>query len=347
MTASQSMDASTGRQQEESSQVSWFQRNCEFLLNGRRDFGTRGGLHRLAEVVRSTQVILTPATAYDEDDDGFHFSRAKSKKVKSKTPPSETPSAPEPAPAEIRTSPSAKKRRKKYSFSDAKEVEGPRATRRSARLSGDKEQLHSSDTQEKQQEHQDEPGTDVKRGIAQTNNGMQTPKPREPKKIALPFADTPIIRRNKEMRKKTTEQTHRRSSTGMRGRRASSLIDSGTSNGGHISLTTKVIIIRGVCINVQTNFATKMQTKRRTEPDMDAVLENLPANVIIFAVIAVPHTDVESHDFFKHIEQSLPEPRRMKQLLTWCGTRALPEKQSGDAGDGGAILAGMCRIAKG
>lgn len=51
----------------------------------------------------------------------------------------------------------------------------------------------------------------------------------ESTKIALPFADTPIIRRNKEMRKGSGES--RRSSLSMRGRRASSLIDSGTSNG--------------------------------------------------------------------------------------------------------------------
>lgn len=49
-------------------------------------------------------------------------------------------------------------------------------------------------------------------------------------KIALPFADTPIIRRNKEMRKGGGDGS-RRSSLGMRGRRASSLIDGGKSNG--------------------------------------------------------------------------------------------------------------------
>ena len=55
-------------------------------------------------------------------------------------------------------------------------------------------------------------------------------RPRDGTKIALPFADTPIIRRNKEMRK-GAETGHRRSSLGNRGRRASSLIDSGKSNG--------------------------------------------------------------------------------------------------------------------
>lgn len=58
----------------------------------------------------------------------------------------------------------------------------------------------------------------------------QVEVPRDTTKIALPFADTPIIRRNKELRK-GGGQGHRRSSIGMRGRRASSLIDSGTSNG--------------------------------------------------------------------------------------------------------------------
>lgn len=50
-------------------------------------------------------------------------------------------------------------------------------------------------------------------------------------KIALPMADTPVIQRNKEMRTKKSEKGSRRSSLTMRGRRASSLIDSGASNG--------------------------------------------------------------------------------------------------------------------
>ena len=50
----------------------------------------------------------------------------------------------------------------------------------------------------------------------------------EATKIALQFADTPVIWRNKEMRKGNDES--RRSSLSIRGRRASSLIDSGTSS---------------------------------------------------------------------------------------------------------------------
>lgn len=45
-------------------------------------------------------------------------------------------------------------------------------------------------------------------------------------------------------------------------------------------------------------------------------------------------------DFYKHIsEEGLPEPRRMRQLLTWCGTRALIEKPTYSRDDGNARLA--------
>ncbi|RWA10301.1 hypothetical protein EKO27_g4794 [Xylaria grammica] len=102
----------------------------------------------------------------------------------------------------------------------------------------------------------------------------------EAKKIALPFSDTPIINRNKEMRKKTG---NRRSSVGMRGRRASSLIESGHT--------------------------------------------------------AIPHREVDASEFYKHIEsEGLTEPRRMKQLLTWCGERSLAEKPPLGSLNSNAIL---------
>ncbi|PGH23109.1 hypothetical protein AJ80_02883 [Polytolypa hystricis UAMH7299] len=102
--------------------------------------------------------------------------------------------------------------------------------------------------------------------------GSQTPKPQT---IALPFADTPVMRKNKEMRMEKGKKGQRRSSLGMRGRRASSLIDSGASN-------------------------------------------------------ALPHDAVDNADFYKHIEsEGLSEPRRMRQLLIWCATRAMGDKPSG------------------
>ena len=45
---------------------------------------------------------------------------------------------------------------------------------------------------------------------------------------------------------------------------------------------------------------------------------------------ALPHSEVEVADFYKHIEsEGLSEPRRMRQLLTWCATRAIGEKPTG------------------
>ena len=105
--------------------------------------------------------------------------------------------------------------------------------------------------------------------------------------ISLPFSDTPIINRNKELRKKGN--VNRRSSLGMRGRRASSLIENGHS--------------------------------------------------------AIPHREVETSEFYKHIEASgLSEPRRMKQLLTWTGNRALGAKPSHGDPDRAAHLAGELLI---
>lgn len=105
-------------------------------------------------------------------------------------------------------------------------------------------------------------------------------------KIALPMSDTPIINRNKEMRKKGGAAGNRRSSLGSRGRRASSLIENGQS--------------------------------------------------------ALPHREVKAAEFYKHIEaDGLPEPRRMKQLLTWCGERALLEKPAHGTKNASIIHGGM------
>ncbi|KAK3370230.1 Mis12-Mtw1 protein family-domain-containing protein [Podospora didyma] len=118
------------------------------------------------------------------------------------------------------------------------------------------------------------PGTPVdasqrKRGT--TAESVERGESLESRQIALPFSDTPIINRNKELRRKGGASGGRRSSVGMRGRRASSLIDNGHS--------------------------------------------------------ALPHREVDPAEFYKHISaEGLSEPRRMKQLLIWCGERALSEK---------------------
>ncbi|KAJ5220170.1 hypothetical protein N7468_009374 [Penicillium chermesinum] len=57
--------------------------------------------------------------------------------------------------------------------------------------------------------------------------------------------------------------------------------------------------------------------------------------------VAMPHPKVGTEEFFKHIADSgLPEPRRMRQLLVWCATRAMgAEKSSSRSEDPSARLA--------
>ncbi|KAF2681654.1 hypothetical protein K458DRAFT_343230 [Lentithecium fluviatile CBS 122367] len=242
----------------------------------------------------------TAKAAYDENDDGFQFTRRTSRRT------TKAQLALEPIPDEHPKPTPARKKKNPIVAPEPVEA-APQRRRRSARLSGDKHQLTQVDgppetatpapapkrtkksaPTENEKSRQATPAPEREKGAFV---GTQTPKQDQlhvskkrdggATKIMLPFADTPVITRNKEMRKK---DGHRRSSTGLRGRRASSLIDSGMSN-------------------------------------------------------ALPHSEVEVRSFFKYIEQSLPEPRRMKQLLTWCGSRALPDKPSGDVKNANAIMA--------
>ncbi|KAF2838087.1 hypothetical protein M501DRAFT_936475 [Patellaria atrata CBS 101060] len=235
---------------------------------------------------------LTVAIAYDEDDDGFQFSRTRKKKATKAVPAQETiPEEFVPAPAPAPTT-----RRKKNSLTVPVPVESEALPkkRRSARLSQENQQVQVTSQPEPEKPARTARKTaksklppDQEDGVAFVeSNELKVQKKRgEGAKIPLPFADTPVQKRNKAMRQgAAVDSGHRRSSTGMRGRRASSLIESGSSN-------------------------------------------------------AVPHAEVETQDFYKHIEQSLPEPRRMRQLLTWCGSRALPPKPSGGSEDTSAIMA--------
>ncbi|KAK6339556.1 hypothetical protein TWF718_008959 [Orbilia javanica] len=123
------------------------------------------------------------------------------------------------------------------------------------------------------------PGRDapkVRRSLRNTTSEEGAPKEDEEiggdKPLKVPLAaieDTPLVRkRNKEMRE---AKGHRRSSLGLRGRRASSL-----SNG----------------------------------------------------FIAAPHPDVQSNDFYKHLDPEMIETQRMQQLLAWCSKSALSEKRA-------------------
>jgi kinetochore protein Mis13/DSN1 len=196
--------------------------------------------------------------AYDEDDDGFQFSRRTSKR----TTKAQAALAPEPIPEEapaksarsqdpLPAKPTARRKKTSITVVDI-DVSDAQKRRRSTRLSGDKEQLEvrpksteppvarrtkKNAAVEKRQitpapEAQPEQKTAFIGSKTPTQNELTVAKKRDPnaQRIMLPFADTPVINRNKEMRK-GSKDGHRRSSTGLRGRRASSLIDSGMSNG--------------------------------------------------------------------------------------------------------------------
>ncbi|KPI39605.1 Kinetochore protein mis13 [Cyphellophora attinorum] len=266
--------------------------------------------------------------SYEEEDDGFMFSRVKKKRPKDVPPaiPEEDvpvkqnasiaatrkPLVARPADTtatiaiqntedgtEIATT---KRQKKKMSFSTPVATE-KQPIRKSKRLSHE------------DQQHNPVHKPRRKMGVAPEKSASPVPSPRktveaevpaevasvgeqsdndsQPQhsgtKIALPFADTPVIRRNKEMRENKNGQ--RRSSLSSRGRRASSLIETGNSNG-----------------------------------------EITPDNLVrpLTNSIALPHDEVDIADFYKHIEaDGLPEPRRMRQLLSWCATRSLDQKPMG------------------
>jgi len=258
----------------------------------------------------------TAAADYEQDDDFQFVRKSKRPKTEEQEPPKKTgrgrTSAKEKATPElsaISESPKAassaaaakttatagtrKSSRRKQSGDGPEEPQQQppkRATRQSKRLSGEdngeepkangasrkqgrgKERPRRVAVQERQEEEVDEVEVSPPSPLA----------PVESTKIALPMSDTPIINRNKDMRKKGN--SNRRSSLGSRGRRASSLIESGQS--------------------------------------------------------AIPHREVDPTEFYKHIEADLVEPRRMKQLLMWCGERALSAKPPLGTKNADAILGG-------
>ncbi len=186
----------------------------------------------MASVVEMQHLIFIEfLLAYEEDADGFGFSRKRSKRVAQKDP---SP-APEQQASKATRAPPGK--RKEDSL-EAPSIGGTAPTRRkSSRLSGENPQLQLEELPKsklkKSRKNGSDPETNEPPGsISPPPGNILIEKRRKSlhKKIPLPFADTPVITRNKEMRK-TSAQAHRRSSSGMRGNRASSLIDSGTSNG--------------------------------------------------------------------------------------------------------------------
>lgn len=265
-------------------------------------------------------------TDYEEDSEGFKFSRVPLKKSRpsvepvtevqhsdaENAPPKPTPrrgrppkkrvedGSANPVPANGKTTelPTRRATRGSKAADTASEPQPENATR----------SLRDRDPAEDQLEEKKRKKGRPGRPKAIEQNGFKSPdQPPAGTKVALPAADTPVIQRNKELRGAKSDKGRRRSSLGMRGRRASSLIDSGASNGKH-SL--------GGVSGKQADCA--------------------------IALVALPHREVGTADFYKHIaDDGLPEPRRMRQLLIWCATRALGDKPSGShSEDQSARLAG-------
>lgn len=174
------------------------------------------------------------------------------------------------------------KTRRKARETTAERRPQPKAGRLAAQANEGYQGMEEEDGYEEEEDEQRDPP----RRKEATSRAAAVPGPSsQAQMIALPFSDTPIINRNKEFRKKGGAAGGRRSSLGMRGRRASSLIDNGQS--------------------------------------------------------ALPHREVDPAEFYKYIAaEGLSEPRRMKQLLIWCGERALSEKPPHGSQGSSAVLGG-------
>ncbi|KAL2375010.1 hypothetical protein RJ035_000657 [Blastomyces gilchristii] len=258
------------------------------------------------------------AAEYDEDVEGFQFTRATATK-KSKPAAIDENSVPQPLRDDDTQQQEQVVRKQKGRGRPPKSTDASRHVtfetpngklptrplRRTSKRLAEEEPtaiVTEKSSKSRQKSHDVEPAAITitkKRGSSKTKDPQMAPPTEETEgqgttpladtntqKIALPLADTPVIRKNKEMRMEKSQKGQRRSSLGRRGRRASLLIESGVSN-------------------------------------------------------ALPHDQVDTAHFYKHIEcEGLSEPKRMRQLLTWCATRALGEKPTGSrSGDESARLA--------
>jgi kinetochore protein Mis13/DSN1 len=300
---------------------------------------------------------------YEEENDGFVFSRKKSTRTRAKQT-----IEPEPLPVVTITKQQPAQVKPSPPPPPTSEEIAPKR-RRSARLSGDADHDSSSTPAElapkpikpRKLQQPKAPPALAKAAAAERSrspdfpaNGLHVGKKRNANdgmKIALPFADTPVIKRNKEMRAQSrrTSSQNRRSSTALRGRRASSLMESGNSNGRQSLLQLRVTRggpdsllmrtpLRTILDNTKSVSAPARQktygsagrrTHSKPTPLFDMAdlssLRSSDANHF-WNYTAVPHADVDQADFYKLIEDGLPERRRMRQLLVWCATRSLLEK---------------------
>ena len=202
-------------------------------------------------------IRLTSSTepAYDEVDDGFAFTRTRAKRAKANPalPSTVEEDKQEPQPqSQSQSKPTKRPRKKSATAIDAPVEESePKVRRRSPRNSSEHEkgstdppplQVRKRRKQRASSEMKGDHGGEILQPPPEAPRHEASQDHTQPieitfdaTKIALPFADTPRIQRNKDMRKTNAA---RRSSLGLRGRRASSLIDSGKSAGKHRYFST-------------------------------------------------------------------------------------------------------------
>ena len=220
----------------------------------------KNGESRTYETCRCAQIDVV--TDYDEEDDGFTFTRVQKKKPRgSEREPvaqtqANTSEPPKPAVVKAKSpllndgrSEPPKKPRNRLSFGTPDQTQG-KPVRRSKRLSRETNAEYGSPPRKIRREASAERPTnkeDIKRKPPVEPPALHPTKQRAPKspepatelerdehsatKISLPLSDTPVINRNKAMRQGKSGKSERRSSLGFRGRRASSLIETGNSNG--------------------------------------------------------------------------------------------------------------------
>lgn len=319
---------------------------------------------------------------YDQvdDDDGFMFSKGskkgKSAKANATTTAKSTTEAQagagatgktgHDASAETAAPKTAKKTRRQMPSTPERDA-ADRTVRRSKRISNEHEQpqpepqaspIRASHAKAQLNTKERSPSPEKARPVtvekkrrrvveAEGDGAERAVEEQRTARIALPFADTPVIKRNKEMRKASADMAaksasaggSRRTSSGMRGKRASSLMEEGKGSGEFAP--------ESFALPVHFGFATdglldELQGREAFDPFLSSPLPLFTSGSQgdssqtprvhsadeTFPPPALPHPEVPTSEFYKHISADLTEPRRMRCLLGWCSNRALPPKPS-------------------
>ena len=313
-------------------------------------------------------------TVYDQEVDDFVFSKSKKPKAKaapavrnsdtrkaSPEPPSK-PQQPAPAPSDDAAPKTATKKVRRRLPTTPERDAADKNIRRSKRLSNENTSSDNHASPHKpaharsHAKHDRSPSPEKAQPLTvekKRKRGADGVEEEKVMRIQLPFADTPVIKRNKEMRKASAEGAHRRSSSGMRGRRASSLMDEGRGNGELQGKHSEELVQDRADAASSTGPAeTRRRDIERTRSNSESGsgrsgLSTPPPSVKIEALLkdaaayslkvnssanasssspALPHSEVPAAEFYKHISAELTENRRMRCLLGWCGTRTLPAK---------------------